>query len=148
MRYLLLLLALCFSQYSYANNVILEHCEKEENFKKSSFLLFNKGNFLSLGACVGAQLMERGELKKVSLVCAEKMEELDSPLGILGLSKAETIQAGVCAGVINYINKNYNNKVYQCKKGKVAIKALITKAGDLTMSRNAIRDLLCEKKRR
>ncbi|MCJ8273105.1 MAG: hypothetical protein MJK04_27355 [Psychrosphaera sp.] len=142
------MLALCFPQYSYANNPILENCEQKEGFKKSSFLLFNKKAFLSLGTCIGEQLMERSELKKVSLVCSEKMEELDSPLGILGLSKAETIQAGVCAGVINYIIKNYNNKVYQCKKGKEAIKALIIKAGDFTMSRNAVRDLLCEKRGR
>lgn len=157
MRYLLLLLLL-FSQCSYANDEILKYCEQQEEVSKSSFLLFNKKDLIRLGACVGKQMIMDERISQLSLACNEKIESLDSPLGIMGLSKAEAIQAGVCVGAINHVYERFNNKrierdrkgysryerkVYKCKRGPIAIRILIDTSGDLTITRNVVRDLLC-----
>lgn len=162
MRYLLLLVLL-FSQHSYANDEILKYCEKQEEVTKSSFLLFNKKDLIRLGTCVGKQMIMDERISKLSLACNEKTESLDSPLKFMGLSKAEAIRAGMCVGAIGHVYERFNNeyirvgqkgysryerKVYRCKRGPKAIGILVVSGGDLTITRSAVRDLLCLEKGR
>ena len=88
--------------------------------------------------------------------CNEVDEDRRNFLGILSLSKLESILLGQCTGTINYIYEHYNNEringnkyrssnriVYRCKKGVKAVDILRNIKTE-EIGREDIRELLCD----
>jgi len=153
MRLILLSLLLLFSVVN-ANNAqakvsLHSDCKQYKNIADYSFVLFSKRDLIELGACTGVALLKENRLPNLVDSCKEVLEA-KSVFGIATLTKLEAIQAGQCAGVINYIYNHYHNertnygskRVYSCIRGDEAVE-LLSKESKKTYRRNDVRDLLC-----
>lgn len=156
MKYLIILAILVFSSQSFAKERLPSNCSHLSEVSKASFVLFNKKEFMQLGECLAIAALKNQ--KKLDLVrsCNEVDEDRRNFLGILSLSKLESILLGKCIGTINYIYEHYdkervdnyqysssNRLVYRCNKGEKAVDILrnIKEEG---IGREDIRELLCD----
>lgn len=156
MKYLIILaIFLVFSSQSFAKERLPSNCAHLSEVSKASFVLFNKKEFMQLGECLAIVALE--SQKKLDLVrsCNEVDEDRRNLLGILSLSKLESILLGQCIGTINYIYEHYNNErvygnryrssnriVYRCKKGEKAVD-ILRSINEKEVGRSDVRDLLC-----
>ena len=157
MKYLIILaIFLVFSSQSFAKERLPSNCAHLSEVSKASFVLFNKKEFMQLGECLAIAALKNQ--KKLDLVrsCNEVDEDRRNFLGILSLSKLESILLGQCTGTINYIYEHYNNEringyryrlsnriVYRCKKGEKAVD-ILRSINEKEVGRSDVRDLLCD----
>lgn len=160
MRYfigLVLYLILC-SQPSYAKNELPYGCDEYSKVEESSFVLFNKKQFIELGECAGKALVKAKKVYNIAAACSEVVEDKNSLLGIFSLSKVEAIKMGVCIGVIKAVYNRYDRELvlessryrstkhyYSCKKGMAAVNELVASAKDEYYKRSELRDILCNR---
>lgn len=160
MRFMLILL-LVTSLRGWAQEIIPPECSDFKSVKKTTFVVFNKQELMTLGRCTGVNLLKQGRGQELAQACGEVMEDRLNPLGVLSLSKAEAIKIGQCMGVIKYIHDYYHNeaiqsignasladknRVYQCRRDLEAVEILMAASNDLLNTRIEIRALLCSKK--
>lgn len=156
MKYLIILAILVFSSQSFAKERLPSNCAHLSEVSKASFVLFNKKEFMQLGECLAIAALKNQ--KKLDLVrsCNEVDEDRRNFLGILSLSKLESILLGQCMGTINYIYEHYNKErvnhyryrtnrriVYRCYRGEKAVDILRSIKKE-EVGRNDVRDLLCD----
>lgn len=156
MNYLIILAILVFSSQSFAKERLPSNCSHLSEVSKASFVLFNKKEFMQLGECLAVAALKNQ--KKLDLVrsCNEVDEDRRNFLGILSLSKLESILLGQCMGTINYIYEHYNKErvngnryrsssriVYRCKKGEKAVD-ILRSIDEKEVGRSDVRDLLCD----
>ena len=156
MKYLIILaIFLVFSSQAYAKERLPSNCAHLSEVSKASFVLFNKKEFMQLGECLAIAALKNQ--KKLDLVrsCNEVDEDRRNFLGILSLSKLESILLGQCMGTINYIYEHYNkervsdyryrssnHRVYRCNKGVKAVD-ILRSINEKEVGRSDVRDLLC-----
>lgn len=156
MKYLIILAILVFSSQSFAKERLPSNCSHLSEVSKASFVVFNKKEFMQLGECLAIAALKNQ--KKLDLVqsCNEVDEDRRNFLGILSLSKLESILLGQCMGTINYIYEHYNKErvsdnryrssnriVYRCNKGVKAVDILRNIKTE-EIGREDIRELLCD----
>lgn len=157
---LLIAVNLFTSLNAFAKIQLSKECKGYTELAKSSFVLFNKQELIELGVCVSQDLLRRNKsVKDLRSACKEAIE-VGGPLGIMALSKAETIQIGQCVGAINYTSTRYHNvkvreynyryrkydhrnKKYICSRGNEAIK-LVSKGSDEGLRDTDVRELICD----
>lgn len=160
MKYLIILaIFLVFASQAYAKERLPSNCAHLSEVSKASFVLFNKKEFMQLGECLAIAALKNQ--KKLDLVrsCNEVDEDRRNFLGILSLSKLESILLGQCMGTINYIYEHYNKErvsdyryrsssrvVYRCNKGVKAVDILRNIKTE-EIGREDIRELLCDEVR-
>ncbi|MDO6569010.1 hypothetical protein Q4561_18200 [Alteromonas sp. 1_MG-2023] len=156
MKYMYLFIFLVFSMPSFSYESLPSNCSNLDEVVEESFVIFSKMEFIQLGECLAENLLKKRKTLNIVDACNEVVEDKNNYLGILSLSKAESIKIGQCAGAIKYIYTRYDeelvphrpgyyssHRVYRCKKGSTAIEA-IRKSGEVSMNRENLRDLLCD----
>ena len=157
MKYLIILaIFLVFSSQSFAKERLPSNCAHLSEVSKASFVLFNKKEFMQLGECLAIAALKSQKKLDLARSCNEVDEDRRNFLGILSLSKLESILLGQCTGTINYIYEHYNNEringyryrlsnriVYRCKKGEKAVD-ILRSINEKEVGRSDVRDLLCD----
>lgn len=160
MKYIIVLalILILFSESSFAKNHLPYSCEEYSEVEQSSFVLFNKKQFIELGECAGAALIKSKRIYNIASACSEVVEDKNSLLGIFSLSKVEAIKIGVCLGAIKAVYNRYDRELvlensryrrtkryYSCKKGMAAVNELVVSAKDEYYKRSELRDILCDR---
>jgi hypothetical protein len=156
MKYLITLAILFFASQAYAKDRLPSNCSHLSEVSKASFVLFNKKEFIQLGECLAISALKSHNKLDLVRSCNEVYEDKRNLLGILSLSKLESILLGQCLGTINYIYEHYNKErandyrygsndriVYRCRKGEKAVDVLRS-SKKKEIGRSDVRDLLCD----
>ncbi|VEL97252.1 hypothetical protein ALT761_02253 [Alteromonas sp. 76-1] len=156
MKYLIILAILVFSSQSFAKERLPSNCAHLSEVSKATFVLFNKKEFMQLGECLAIAALKNHKSLDLVRSCNEVDENRRNFLGILSLSKLESILLGQCKGTIDYIYEHYNKErvndyryrssnriVYRCVKGEKAVDILRSSKKE-EIGRSDVRDLLCD----
>ncbi len=156
MKYLIILAILVFSSQSFAKERLPSNCAHLSEVAEASFVLFNKKEFMQLGECLAIAALKNQKKLDLLRSCSEVDEDRRNFLGILSLSKLESILLGQCMGTINYIYEHYNKErvsnysyrssnrtVYRCDKGMKAVD-ILRSINEKEVGRSDVRDLLCD----
>jgi len=155
-KYLIILVLFFVTPLGHTKETLPADCSHLGSVTEANFVLFNKKELMQLGECLAITYLKKTEKLNLVKSCNEVDEDRRNFLGILSLSKLESILIGQCVGAINYVYEHYHNenvgdvngsiayrKIYRCIKGEEAID-VIRQSPVTELDRREVRHLLCK----